>query len=164
MYDVLPASWSRGAPARKFTNCCRGLGLEPPTQRCTICSGILVAKCCPSTKMYDLLPVRWSRSTRMHDFLIVSWSRIGAPALRCSICCPCLGQVVRQLLNVLFVAGFEYTICCRCLGLEVVPQHLDVLFVVGVLVSKLCPSIQMYDVLPVSWPRSGAPARGCTTC
>ena len=129
MYDVLPASWSRGALARKFTNCCRGLGLEPPTQRCTICSGILVSNCCPSTKMYDLLPVRWSRSTRMHDFLIVSWSRIGAPALRCSICCPCLGQVVRQLLNVLFVAGFEYTLPVS-----------NIRFVAGVLVSKWCLS------------------------
>ena len=104
-------------------------------------AGVLVSKWCPSTKIYDLLPVSWSRSpsTKMYDLLTVSWSRSGAPELRC-------------------------TICCWCRGLEVVPQHEDVRFVDGVLVSKWCPITKIYDLLPVSWFRSGAPARGCTIC
>ena len=127
MYDALPVSWSRsGAPAQTCTMRCRCLGLEvvPQHKHVRFVAGVLVSKWCPSTKMYDLLPVSWSRS--------------GAPALRCAI-------------------------CCRCLGLEVVPQHKDVRFVDGVLVSK-CPSTKMYVLLPVSWSRSGAPARRCTIC
>ena len=78
-------------------------------------------------------------------FLPVSWSRSGAPAQRCTICCRCLGlEVVRQHEDVRFVAGV--LVSCRCLGLE------------G------CPSTKMYDVLPVSWSRSGAPALRCTIC
>ena len=78
------------------------------------------------------------------------------------------------------------TLCFRCLGLEVVPQHYDVRFVAGVLVSKWCPNTKMYVLLLVSskvdgvlvskwWPRlrcmfccrclrSGAPALRCRIC
>ena len=82
--------------------------------------------------MYVLLPVssKWCSSTKMYDLLLVSWFRSGAPARRC-------------------------TICCRCLGLEVVPQHKDVRFVAGVLISKWYPSAKMYDLLPVSWSVTG---------
>ena len=150
MCDLLPVSWFRSG-----TICCRCLGLEVVPQHYDVrfVAGVLVSKWCPSTKMHELLPVSWSRSrapaqkcvskwwpiTKMNDLSPVSWSRSGAPALRC-------------------------TICCRCLGLEVVPQHSDVRFVVGVLVSKWCPSTKMYVLLPVSWSRSGAPALKCTFC
>ena len=113
MYDMLPVSWS--------------------------VAGVLVSKWCPSTRMYDLLPVSWSRSDAPELRFSVSLSRRGAPAVR-------------------------YTICCRCLGFEVVPQHEDVRFVAGVLVSKCYPSTKMHDLSPVSWSRSGAPALRCTIC
>ena len=59
-----------------------------------------MVKCCPSTKMYDLLPVswfvagvlvsKWCPSTGMYDLLPLSWSRSDAPALTCMICFVCL--------------------------------------------------------------------------
>ena len=104
-------------------------------------AGVLISKWCPSTKMYDLL--------------MVSGSRSGGPALRCTFCCRCLRSRAPAL---------RCTICCRCLGLEVVPQHEDVRFVAGVLVSKWCPSTKMYDLLPGSWSRRGAPTLRCTFC
>ena len=149
MNVLLMVSWSRsGGTARRCTICCRCLGLEVVAQHKHVrfVAGVLVSKWCPITKIYNLLPVSWSRS--------------GAPALRC-------------------------TICCRCPGLEVVPQHKDVRFadgvlvstwwpntkmydllpvswsVAGVLVSKWCPSPNMYDLLPVSWSRSDAPELRC---
>ena len=144
MYDLLPVSWSRsGAPALRCTICCRCLRLEvvPQHKDVRFVDGILVSKSWPSTKMYVLLPVssKWCPSTKMKYLLLVSWSRSGAPALRC-------------------------TICCWCLGFEVVPQHEDARFVAGILVSKWCPSTKMYDLLPVSWSRSGTPARRCMIC
>ena len=57
----------------------------------------------------------------------VFWFRRGAPALRC-------------------------TICYLCLGVELMPQHEDVIYC-------LC-----FGLLPVSWPRSGAPALSYTIC
>ena len=91
----------------------------------------------------------------MYDLLLVSWSRSGVPILKCMICCRCLGlEVVPQ----------HCTICCRCLYFEVVPQHKDVRFVAGVWVSERCPSTKMSDLLPVSWSRSGGPALRCTIC
>ena len=158
------------APARKCTICCRCLGLE-------------VVPHPASTKMYDLLPqnvdllpvswsigapaVRWRPSTKMYDLLPVSWSRSGA--LRCTICCRCLGQAVPQNVDLpvswsIGAPTVRCTICCRCLDLEVAPQQKDVRFVAGVLVSKWCPSTKMYDLLPVSWSRSGTPALRCTFC
>ena len=181
-------SWSRSnGPRLRCTICCRCLGLDcrclglevvPNTKNIRFVDGVLVSKC-PSTKMYDLLMVSWSRSggtalrcmfccwcrgleggapvrfvagvlvskwcpsTKMHDLLPVSWSRSGAPAQ-------------------------SFTICCRCLGLEMVPQHEDVRCVVGVLVSCRClglevvpQRVKMYDLLPVSWSRSDAPALRC---
>ena len=142
MYDLLPVSWSRsGAPALRCTICCWCLRSGAPALRCMICCLCLGLEVVPSTKMYDLLLVSWSRSpsTKMCRLLPVSWSRSGAPALR-------------------------YTMRFRCLGLEVVPQHKHVRFVAGNLVSKWHPSTKMYDLLPVSWSRSGAPALRCTIC
>ena len=67
------------------------------------------------------------------------WSRSGDPMKRC-------------------------TICCRCFGLEAVPQFQDVRFVAVALVSKLCPNAKIYDLLPLLWSRSGAPMLRCTIC
>ena len=39
--------------------------------------------------------------------------------------------------------GATSTICCRCFGLEVVPQSYDVRLNAVDLVSKLCPSAEM---------------------
>ena len=47
------------------------------------------------------------------------------------------------------------TICCRCLGLEAGSGCYDVQLVAGILGSKRGPSAKMYDLLPVSWARSG---------
>ena len=74
----------------------------------------------------------------MYDLLLGSWSR-SAPALKC-------------------------TICCRCLGLEGVPQHEGVRFVAGVLVSKWCPITKIYDLLMVSLYHGGGPAQRCAIC
>ena len=161
MYDVLPVSLFRsGAPALRCTICCRCHGQVLPQHEdvrfvagvlvCCRCLGlevvpqhedirfvacVLVSERCPSMKMYDLFSVSLS------------------PALRCTIRCRCLGSGA---------SARRCTICCRCLGFEVVPQHEDVRFVAGVLVSKWCPSTEMYDLLPVSWSRSGALALRCT--
>ena len=51
--------------------------------------------------------------------------------------------------------------CCRCLGLEVAQQS-DVLCVSAILASKWCPSAGLYDLLMVSWSRSGGIASRCT--
>ena len=157
----MPVSWSRsGGPALRCTISCHCLGVEvvPQHEDVRFVAGVLVSKWCPSTKMYVLLLVsssaicclrlglevvpqhqdvrflagvlvwKWCPSTKMHDLLLVSWFGSGAPAPK-------------------------WTICCQCLGLEVVPQHEYERFVAGVLVSK--------------WLRCticGAPARRCTTC
>ena len=138
----------------------------------------LVSKWCPNAKMYDSLPLLWSRS--------------GAPMLRCSICCRGFGlEVVPQSQDVRFVAVAlaskwclnaemydllpllwsrrgdpipRCTICCRCFGLEVVPQCEDVRFVAVALVSKWCPNAKMYDLLPLLWSRTGAPMLRRTIC
>ena len=189
MLDLLPVSWFRsGAPARRCVMCCQYLGLEvvPQPYDVRFVGGVLVSKWWPNTKMY-LLMVSWSRSggtalrcmfccrcelfvpgvlevvppyedvrsvtgilvlmwyprTKMYDFDLLpgSWSRSGALAQR-------------------------WTMRYRCLDLEVlgVPQHKHVRFVAGILVSKWCPSTKMYNLLPVSWSRSGAPAPRCTIC
>ena len=120
----------------------------------------LVSKWCPNAKMYDSLPLLWSRSgapipnvrfdavalvskwcpnAMMYDLLPLLWSRSGAPMLRC-------------------------TICCRCFGLEVVPQWKEVRFVAVAVVSKWCPNAKMYDLLPLLWSRTGAPMLRRTIC
>ena len=104
------------------------------------CSGVLplalVSKWCPIAKMYDLLPLLWSRS--------------GAPVPRCTIVLLCFGlEVVPQCLRC--------TTCCRCFGLEVVPQCQDLRFVTVAVVSKWCPNAKMYALLPLLWSRGGAP-------
>ena len=132
--------------------------------------------------MYDLLPLRWSRS--------------GAPLLRCATCCRCFGlEVVPQCYYVRFDAVafavalasnwcdnakmydllpllwsrsgapmLRCTICCRCFGLEVVPQCQNVRLRCFGLASKWCPNAKMYDLLPLLWSRSGAPILRCTIC
>ena len=164
MCDLLPLLWSRsGAPMLRCTICCRCFGLEavPQFQDVRFVAVALVSKWCPNAKMYDLLPLpvaskwrphakmydllplllasTWCPDAKMYDLLPLLWSRSGVPLLRC-------------------------TICCRCFGLEVVPQFQDVRFVAVALVSKLCPNAKMYDLLPLLWSRSGAPMLRCTIC
>ena len=164
----------------RCTICCRCFGLEvvPQCEDVRFVAVALVSKWCPNAKMYDLLPLLWSRS--------------GAPMLRCTIRCRCFGrEVVPQWKEVRFVAIAlvskwcpnskmydllpllwsrnggpmkRCTICCRCFGLEAVPQFQDVRFVAVALVSKLCPNAKIYDLLPLLWSRSGAPMRRCTIC
>ena len=153
MYDFLPVSWSRsGAPTQRCTICCRCLGFEVVAQHEDVrfLAGVLVCCRClglevvPSTNMYNLLPVSWSRSDApelKYDAFSVSLTRRGAPARRCIICCRCLGSGA---------PAPRCAVCCRCLGLEVVPQHSDIRFIA--------------DLLPVSWSRSGVPALRCTMC
>ena len=64
------------APALRCTDCCRCLGLEvvaqnkdvylglevvPPHKDVRFADGVLVSQWCPIKKIYDLLPVSWSR-------------------------------------------------------------------------------------------------------
>ena len=166
MYDLLPLLWSRsGAPFLRCTICCRCFGLEvvPQFQDVRFVAVALVSKWCPNAKMYDLLPLLWSRS--------------GAPIPRCAICCRGFGlEVVPQIQHVRFVAVAlvskwcpnakmydllpllwsrsgapipRCAICCRGFGLEVVPQIQHVRFVAVALVSKWCPNCKMYDLLPL---------------
>ena len=67
-------------------------------------------------------------------------------------------------------------VCCRCFGLEAVPQFKDVRFVAVALASKWCPNARkrdllsllwsanamMCDLLSLLWSRSGAPMRRYT--
>ena len=149
MYDLLVVSWSRSAPALRCTFCCRCLGLEvvPQHEDARIVAGVLVSKWCPSTKMYDFLPVSWSRS--------------GTPARRCTICCRCLG-----LLPVSWsrsgAPALGYTICCRYLGLGAMPQHEDVLLFWVSLSRRGAPALR-YTIC-CRCLGSGAPALRCTNC
>ena len=61
------------APALKSAICCRFFGLEVVHQRLDVrfVTVALVSKWCPSAKMYDVLPLLWSRS--------------GAPVLRSTV-------------------------------------------------------------------------------
>ena len=172
MRDLLPLLWSpSGAPMLRCTIRCRCFGLEvvPHCQDVRFVAVALVSKWCPSAKMYDCVALVWPRS--------------GAPLLRCTTCCRCFGlEVVPQCQDVRFAAIVwvskwccnakmydllpllwsqsdklivRCTICCRCFGLEVVPQCQDVRFVAVALASKL---------LPLLWSRSGAPVPRCTIC
>ena len=142
MYDVFAVSLTRsGAPGTEMYDLLMVSWSRSgaPTRRCTIWLPV-------SWSVAGVFVSKWCPSTKMYDLLPVSWSRSGAPALRC-------------------------TICCRCLALDVVPQHEDVRFVAsvlallpGVLVSGWCPSTTIYDLLPVSWSRSDAPALRCMIC
>ena len=106
--------------------------------RCAICCRCFGLEVVPGAKMYDLLPLLWSRSNA-NDLLLLLWSRSDAPMRR-------------------------YTICCHCLGFEVVPQCSYLRFVAVALVSKWCPNAKMYDLLPLLWFRSGAPMLLFTIC
>ena len=134
--------------------CCRCFGL--PMLRCAICCRYFGLEVVPGAKLYDFLPLLWSRSNA-HDLLLLLWSRSDAPMRR-------------------------YTICCFCSGLEVVPPNAKMYdlkplfwsprcpnaemydFVAAALVSKWCPNAKMYDLLPLLWFRSGAPLLLFTIC
>ena len=74
----------------------------------------------PSIRSENFFLTRHREKPRLGEN--VSWSRSGAPALRCTICCRCLAlDVVPQHEDVRFVAGV--LVCRRRLDLEVVPQH-----------------------------------------
>ena len=179
MYDLLPLLWPRsGAPILRCTVCCRCFGLEvvPHCENVRFVAVALASKLCPISKWNDLLLLLWSRS--------------GAPIPRCTICCRCFGrEVVPQFQDVRFVAVAlvskwcpnakmydllpllwsrsgaplpRCTICCRCFGLEVVPQCQDVRLRCFGLASKWRPNAKMYDLLPLLWSRSGAPMLRCT--
>ena len=136
----------------------------------------LVSKWCLSAKMYDLLPLLWPRS--------------GAPILRCTVCCRCFGlEVVPHCQDVRFVAValvskwcpsakmydcvalvwprsgapmLRCTSCCRCFGLEVVPQCQDVRFAAIVWSRSGAAMLRCTILLPLLWSRSGAPMLKCT--
>ena len=140
-------SWFRsGTPAApRCTMRCRCLDLEvlPQHNHVRLVASVLLSKWCPSTKMYDLMPVSWSRNGApalrcTTCCLPVSWSRTGGPARRCAICCRCRGLGALPL--------FRCMICFGCLCLEVVSPQ------------------KMYGLLPACWSRSGAPTRRCTIC
>ena len=167
MYDSLPLLWSRsGAPMLRCTICCRCFGREvvPQFQDVRFVAVGFVPKWCPNPKMYDLLPWIWPRS--------------GAPMLRCTICCRCFGlELVPHFLDGRFVAVAlvskwcpnakmydllpllwsrsgapmkRCTICCRCFGLEVAPQCLDVRSIAVALAAKWCPLLRSFglEVVP----------------
>ena len=156
----------------RCTSCCWCLGLQAE-----VVAGVLGSKRGPNAKMYDLLPVSWARS--------------GVRMLRCTICCRCLGleagpnAKMHKLLPVSWawrgqnakmydllpvswarsgVRVLRCTICCRCLGLEAGSECFGVGFLGDVLGSKRGPSAKMYDLLPVSWARSGVRMQRCTFC
>ena len=110
--------------------------MVPQHKHVRFVAGVLVSKWCPSTKIYDLLPVSWSRS--------------GGPALRCTIC---LGVEVVPLTK-MYVSLLVSSKWCPS-------TKMYVLLPVS---SKWCPSTKMYDLLMVSWSRSGGPALRCTLC
>ena len=68
-------------------------------------------------------------------YLPLLWCLSGAPMRRCTI--------VAVALVLKRSHGATSTICCRCFGLEVVPQSYDVRLNAVDLVSKLCPSAEM---------------------
>ena len=125
----------------------------------------------------------------MHKLLPVSWARSGVPMLRCTICCRCLGleagserEDVRFVGNVLGskrgpdakmydllpvswarsgVRMLRCRSCCRCRGLEAASECFDVQVAAGILGSKQGRNSKMYDLLPVSWARSGVRMLRC---
>ena len=108
---LLPLLWFRsGALMLRCTICCHCFGFEvvPHCYYLRFVAVALASKPCPNSKMYWFVAValvsKWCPNARMCDLLPLLWSRSGAPIRR-------------------------YTICCRCCGLEVVPQCWDVRFV-----------------------------------
>ena len=90
----------------------------------------------------------------MHKLLLVSWARSVVRMLRCTSCCRCLGLEagVRML---------RCRSCCRCRGLEAASECFDVQVAAGILGSKQGRNAKMYDLLPVSWARSGVRMLRC---
>ena len=85
--------------------------------------------------MYYLLPVYWSRS--------------GAPGQTCTICCRCLGGAPDLGCTIcwcLCLPAIKGRICGPYLGLELEPHR------------------EVFNLLPVSWSRSGAPAQTWIIC
>ena len=60
--------------------------------------------------------------------------------------------------------GVSKRFYCRSLGLEAGCECQDVQVGGGVLGSKWGPNAKMYDLLPVSWARSGVRMLRCTIC
>ena len=169
--------------------CCRCFGL--PMLRCAICCRCFGLEVVPGAKLYDLLPLLWSRSNA-NDLLLLLWSRSDAPMRRYTICCLCSGLEVvppnaemydlrpllwsprcpnAEMYDLLPLLWFRSgalmlrcTICCHCFGFEVVPQCYYLRFVAVALVSKRCPNSKMYDLLPLLWPRSIFSMLRCTIC
>ena len=140
-YDLLPLLWYRsGASKLRSTISCRCFGVEVVHQcyEVRFVAVALVSKWRPSAKMCHLVSKRCP-SANMYDVLPLFWFRSGASVRR-------------------------YTICCRCCGLEVVPQCRKVRYVAVALVSKWCPDTKKYDLLPLLWSRSGAQVVRWTIC
>ena len=190
MYDLFLSLWPRsGAPMLGCAICCRCFGL--PMLRCAICCRCFGLEVVPGAKLYDLLPLLWSRSNA-NDLLLLLWSRSDAPMRRYTICCLCSGLEVvppnakmydlrpllwsprcpnAEMYDLLPLLWFRSgalmlrcTICCHCFGFEVVPQCYYLRFVAVALVSKRCPNSKMYDLLPLLWPRSIFSMLRCTIC
>ena len=86
----------------------------------------------------------------------VSWARSGVRMRRCTICCRRLGLEAGSE----GVLGSKWVRMLRCIILPVswarsAVRILNILFVAFVLASKRGPNAKMYDLLLVSWARSG---------
>ena len=175
MYDLLPVSWAR--VVLRCTICCRCLGLEAGSEceDVRFVGNVLGSKRGPDAKMNDLLPVSWARS--------------GVRMLRRAICCRCLGlEAGSECFGVGFVGDVLFSkrgpnakmydllpvswarsrvrmlrcrSCCRCRGLEAASECFDVQVAAGILGSKQGRNAKMYDLLPVSWARSGVRMLRC---
>ena len=115
----------------------------------------LASKWCANAKMFDLLPLLWSRSS--------------ASFLRCRICC-CFGlEVVPHFQDVRFVAVAEVCKWCPfCKMYKLLPFMLRCTIWISLLWSSdlrydllplLVPKSKMQDLLPLLWSRNGAPNR-----
>ena len=111
--------------------------------------------------------MKWCSISSVCDLLPLLWSRSGAPMLRCTICCRCVGipdwcpnAKMYKLLPVLWSRSggpmLTCTVCCRCFGLA--KKIYDLL-------PLLCRSgapMLTCTLLPLLWSRSVAPMLRCT--
>ena len=145
-------------PATNRKSWCLGLEVGSECEDVRFVAGVLGSQRCPNAKT----SICW-----------VSWARSEVRMLKL-YCCRFLGlEAGPECQDVRFVAGvlgsnrvrmLRCTICCRCLGLEGGFKCEDVRFVSNVLGSKRGPDAKMYDLLPVSWARSGARMLRRTIC
>ena len=107
---------------------------------CCRCFGLEAGFECEDAQVFaGVLGSKRGPNAKMYDLSSVSWARSGVRMLRC-------------------------TVCCRCLGLEAGSEYEDVRLVAGALVSKRGPNASKYDLLPVSWARSGVRKLRYTIC